>query len=400
LRNKKKRIIIAYACEDAGSEPGVGYYWTKSFAKIYPNEEITLITRKNNNVSELEKDYNITKIGVDLNKPLLRIKKWFGVRVYYQIWLLLVFFHLLINYNKYRGSIVHHITFTPVYYPPIYFLLPFNFIWGPVGGGETYPLSYLKNMTIKDKLKELFGIFLKYSIYVNPLFYIGCINSSKIICSTSDTAKMIPKVFKNKVVIELMVFDQDKRKEEVKIKKDIVIANRLINWKMTQLFVKAFSEYSKFYDNEYRLIIIGNGPYYNEIQEYIDDKKIIYIKRFDKREDMLAVLKSASLFVSMSLRDSGAASLLEAVSYGVPFLVTDSGAHKVFLEKDIGFSFSLESFDKDKDKIIVLLKSILENDEILKEEKNKIYNVYNSYFNEFSKINRIKELLRTKENEE
>ena len=382
----KKRIIIAYACEDAGSEPGVGYFWTKTLSEIYKNDEIILITRKNNNVDQL----NISKkIGLDLNKSLIKIKKLLGTRVYYFIWSFLVLIHLVKNYNKYKGATVHHITFTPIYYPPIYFILPFNFIWGPIGGGEKYPLTYIKDMKLMDSIKELLRLVLKYSVYVNPLFYFGCINSSKIICSTSDTANMIPKIFKNKTIVELMVFDEDKDNQNIDIRKDIVIANRLIHWKMTHLFVEAFYEYRNIYPNDYRLIIIGNGPYLNKIEKYIDSIKIIHVKRFNDRKDMLAILKNSSLFVSMSLRDSGAASLLEAISYGIPFLVTNSCAHKVFLEQNIGFSFDLENFDKDKQKIIKVLHSILKDSQVLKNERKKIISVYKEYFSETKKIQRI-----------
>jgi glycosyltransferase involved in cell wall biosynthesis len=389
---KNKRIIIAYACENSGSEPGVGYYWTKALSDIYIDDDIVVITRKNNNISRLESKANINKIGLDLNQPFLKIKKILGIKIYYFIWTFLVFFHLLFNYKTYKGSKVHHLTFTPIYVPPIYFMLPFDFIWGPIGGGESYPLSYLKNMKIFDQFKEVFRFFLKYSIYINPLFYIACSRSSKIICSTYDTAKIIPKLFKIKVEVELMVFDKDKEEENIVIKKDVILANRLISWKMTHLFVEAFYEYNQLHKTDFRLIIIGNGSYYNDIKKYINNDDIVHIERFDQRSDMLDLLKHSSLFISMSLRDSGAASLLEAISYGTPFLVTNTGAHKVFLEKDIGYSFTVESFSKDKNKIIDMLKKILDTRELDK-ERLKIKSVYSSYFCENKKNERIKKLL-------
>jgi glycosyltransferase involved in cell wall biosynthesis len=271
-------------------------------------------------------------------------------------------------------------------------MLPFDFIWGPIGGGESYPLSYLKNMKIFDQFKEVFRFFLKYSIYINPLFYIACSRSSKIICSTYDTAKIIPKLFKIKVEVELMVFDKDKEEENIVIKKDVILANRLISWKMTHLFVEAFYEYNQLHKTDFRLIIIGNGSYYNDIKKYINNDDIVHIERFDQRSDMLDLLKHSSLFISMSLRDSGAASLLEAISYGTPFLVTNTGAHKVFLEKNIGYSFTVESFSKDKNKIIDMLKKILDTRELDK-ERLKIKSVYSSYFCENKKNERIKKLL-------
>ncbi|WP_111709968.1 glycosyltransferase [Lutibacter citreus] len=386
------RIIIAYACENKGSEPGVGYYWTKAISDIFEKESILLITRKNNDVSSLFKNKNLKVKGIDLNRRFLFLKKILGVRIYYFIWQFLVFIHLLFNHKNYKNVIIHQLTFTPMYFPPIFFILPYKFVWGPIGGGESFPIKYLSAFKIIDIIKELLRLLMRYSIYINPLFYAGCINSTNIICSSPDSANMIPKIFHKKVSTEIMVFDEDKEISTLKKSKTIVIANRLIDWKMTHLFVQAFYEFTNENKTEYTLTIIGDGPYYDKIKPFLENKNIFHFKRFEHREDMLSHLKKASLFVSMSLHDSGAASLLEAMSYGVPFFVTNTGAHKVYLNKKVGFSFDLESYNDDLEKIKLSLKKLL-NDDILSVESDKIMNCYNNYFREEVKIKRIKTIL-------
>mgnify|MGYP006121566683 CR=1 FL=1 len=387
------RVIIAYACENKGSEPGVGYYWTKAISETFEKEAIFLMTRKNNDINSLTKNSNINKIGIDLPKEFLFIKKVFGVRVYYFIWQFLVFIHLLTKYKRYKNVTIHQITFTPMYFPPIFFILPFKFVWGPIGGGESFPLKYLSAFKFKDVLKELIRVFMRYSIYINPFFYAGCINSTKIICSSPDSAKMIPRIFHKKVTTELMVFDKDKEVSNLKKSKSIVIANRLIDWKMTHLFVQAFDEFTKEKKTKYTLTIIGDGPYYDKIKPFLCNKNIVHYKRFELREEMLEHLKNASLFVSMSLHDSGAASLLEAMSYGIPFLVTNTGAHKVYLNKGVGFSFDLKSYKQDVKKIKLILKRILSDDEILRKESANIIECYNKHFSVLVKNKRIKNIL-------
>ncbi|WP_242092372.1 glycosyltransferase [Aestuariivivens sediminicola] len=388
------RIIIAYACEDSGSEPGVGYFWTKAISRAFSDDQILLITRKNNDLSKLLKERNNIHLkGIDISKNLLFIKKFLGTRPYYIIWQFIVFTYLINHYKIFKNSKIHQVTFTPMYYPPIFFLLPFKFVWGPLGGGESYPLSYLKELKPLDKIKEVLRLLLRYSIYLNPLFYLGCIRSEKIICSTPESSDMIPRVFNKKVMIELMVFDFDKKDIVTKKDKTIVMANRLIDWKITHLFVEAFKEFNEMNLTDYKLIIIGDGPYFKKIEPFLDYQSIIHIKRFSSRKDMLSILKKSSLFVSMSLRDSGAASLLEAISYGVPFLVSASGAHKVYLDQNIGFSFKLDNFNEDKLKIKSILGNILTNEYVLKEESSKVLNVYNSYFSEKVKIKRIQSAL-------
>ena len=387
-----KRLIIAYACEEKGSEPGVGYHWTKAIAELSKNDEVIVITRKNNDLSNLEKEYKIKKIGIDLPDSIITIKKYLGIRIYYFLWTFLVFSHLLKNFSRYKDSIVHHITFTPIYYPPLYFILPFKYIWGPIGGGEVFPNSYLKSMKLKDALKEILRTIQKNTIFINPIFYIGCKNSIKIICSTQETADLIPNKYQDKVIVELMVFDNDKTDIEVEREKTIVIANRLIHWKMTHLFVEAFYEYIKLYPTEYKLIIIGDGPYIDKISPYVDNIHIFHHKRFEERDEMFRILRKSSLFVSMSLRDSGAASLLEAISYHIPFIATNSGAHRVFLDKDIGFGFDLKDYNTDKVKIIDLLKKILQEPKVLEAEIKRVEMVYKKDLSEKAKYERLERL--------
>lgn len=390
---KYKRIVIAYACEDSGSEPGVGFFWTKAIANTFDKGKVLLITRKNNNVSKLKELSSIEVKGIDFPKSLLFIKKIIGVRLYYNIWQFMVLFYLLGNYSKFRKTIVHQVTFTPMYYPPIFFLLPFKFVWGPLGGGESYPLKYLKVLKKRDTLKEIIRLFIRYSIYVNPIFYFACIRSYKIICSTPESANMIPKMFRKKVEIELMVSDNDKNIIKKQKSKTIILANRLIDWKMTDLFVESFYEFKNENNTDYKLIIIGDGPYFSNIEPYIDSEKIIHYKRFNDRQEMLDLLKNSSLFVSMSLRDSGAASLLEAISYGIPFLVSNSGAHKIYLNRGVGFGFDLDNYDDDKIKVKNILFKILNDEDLLKVESENIINCFKSYFSEEQKFNRIKKII-------
>jgi glycosyltransferase involved in cell wall biosynthesis len=92
------------------------------------------------------------------------------------------------------------------------------------------------------------------------------------------------------------------------------------------------------------------------------------------------------------LHDSGAASLLEAIGYYIPFLVTTSGAHRVFLDHGIGFGFELENYNEDKVKIIKLLEKILNEPKVLEEERKKVEKIYKEFFSEKAKYQRLEKL--------
>lgn len=387
------RLLIAYACEREGSEPGVGFHWAQAVASYESSDDVVLITRRNNKIEMLTDESGVKKVGIDLPESILWIKTYLGVRFYYLIWTFLVLLYLVRNYWRYRDYTVHHITFTPVYFPPVYFIIPFRFIWGPVGGGERYPLSYLSSMRFSDAIIELIRLVQVYSIYVNPLFYIACYNSVRIIASTKETARMFPRKIQHKVFTELMVFDEDKELSRANPDRTIVIANRLINWKMTHLFVEAFSIYARKHETDYQLIIIGDGRYQREISDFCDNKRITHKPAFRNRCDMFEVLRTASLFASMSLRDSGAASVLEAASFNIPFVVTNVGAHREFLGQGIGFGVDLESYNVDKFKIVELLEKLLGDERVLVRQRSKLRECYKNFFSREAKYDRIKKIL-------
>lgn len=386
-------MIIAYACENKGSEPGVGYQWAKAILELCANEEVILITRKNNDVGELKDYQNLKIVGLDLPPSILKLKKYAGIRLYYLIWTFCVFGFLLYKYPKIKNAILHHITFTPVYYPPVYMVLPYKFIWGPVGGGETYPMAYLLQMRRLDALKEILRFMQVFSVYINPIFYLACLHSKKIISSTEETAAIFPSRYKHKIFIELMVVDDDKPVKLTKPELSIVIANRLIHWKMTHLFVDAFAKFQAKSGSDYKLYVVGNGRYLKEIQRFCNSENITHITAFDDRADMFKLLSRSSLFVSMSLRDSGAASLLEAASFNIPFLVSNSGAHKDFLNKGVGFGLNLQNYQTDVENLIKLLEKILVDPNVLEDEKYKLGIIYETYYSRKAKLSRIQKML-------
>ena len=70
MKIDKRILIIAYACEsDKGSEPAVGWNWTKMIADIFT--DVYVITRENNILSikkglDEQNINNVKIIGYDL----------------------------------------------------------------------------------------------------------------------------------------------------------------------------------------------------------------------------------------------------------------------------------------------------------------------------------------------
>ena len=52
-------------------------------------------------------------------------------------------------------QVVHHVTFVNYWMPTFLALLPAPFVWGPVGGGESAPRSFLSSFSWRGRIHEL-----------------------------------------------------------------------------------------------------------------------------------------------------------------------------------------------------------------------------------------------------
>jgi glycosyltransferase involved in cell wall biosynthesis len=131
---------------------------------------------------------------------------------------------------------------------------------------------------------------------------------------------------------------------------DIIFAGRLIKEKHVDLLVRAFgiltSEQPKL-----RLLIIGEGPEQGVITKIIQELSLedrIYLRRFQANHDeIIALMKSAKVFVNPSTREGFGITALEALACGIPVVTVDHPANAIrerITEKN-GFICSLSEKD-------------------------------------------------------
>jgi len=118
-------------------------------------------------------------------------------------------------------------------------------------------------------------------------------------------------------------FDQKKRR-----KKQLVAVGSL-KWQkgyeyLLQSVKEAFSEHL-----EYKLVIIGDGPLKNQLQDLADNlgigDKLDFLKRLT-HEQVAVVLNESSIFVMSSVSEGFPKALVEAIACGTPVVATDVGS--------------------------------------------------------------------------
>ena len=157
--NRLRVLISAYACEPyKGSEPGVGWNVAREVAK---HHEVWVLTRANNRtVIETELLRNPVPGLHFVYFDLPRWARWWkrgrrGLHVYYYLWQLGAYSVARRLHQEVRFDLTHHVTFVKYWAPSLLVLLPIPLIWGPVGGGESAPLAYRRDFSIRGKIHEI-----------------------------------------------------------------------------------------------------------------------------------------------------------------------------------------------------------------------------------------------------
>jgi glycosyltransferase involved in cell wall biosynthesis len=131
---------------------------------------------------------------------------------------------------------------------------------------------------------------------------------------------------------------------------DIIFSGRLIKEKHADLLIHAI-ELLMQKNPKIRVVLIGEGPEYANIQNLIDSKKIndtIHLSEFYKdHDDFIAQLKSSKVFVLPSTREGFGITALEALACGLPVVTVDhpSNAIRDLITEKNGFLCSLSSQD-------------------------------------------------------
>ena len=105
-------------------------------------------------------------------------------------------------------------------------------------------------------------------------------------------------------------------------------SNKGIDW-LINVFSETFRD-----DKGIELTIAGAGPLYESLNNFISNKDITNVKLLGFVEDIQSQLSSADIFVLPSKFESFPLSILEAMSFGLPIIATDTGGVSDMVEND------------------------------------------------------------------
>lgn len=327
-------LISAYGCEPLkGSESGVGWNWVLQMAK---SNKLHVITRANNREpieAYLPEDVkgNVVFYYYDAPYFIRRLKRRAkGLYFYYFCWQMGIIPLVKRILKEEKIDYTMHLTFGSMWMPT--FLPFFNvpFIWGPVGGGDCEPKSFLKVLPFRQKIVQSLRYVMNSLSFMHPGIMITSFRAKAILARTPNSARVIPNCFRYKTytVLEtametdIFKYKRVEHSEDDRIR--LVTSGRLLPNKNIITAVRALKYIPLKYNVS--LTIIGSGYQKKDILDVAvksgrgDDVTII-----DEmpREDVLKLVAQSDIFLFPSLREGGSWSLMEAMTIGVPVVCLD-----------------------------------------------------------------------------
>ncbi|KUJ63727.1 hypothetical protein AR687_00635 [Flavobacteriaceae bacterium CRH] len=115
---------------------------------------------------------------------------------------------------------------------------------------------------------------------------------------------------------------------------------------------------------EYSFVLVGNGPTLVEIENEIKKRKLSNVNcvGFKDINDIKKLLEESKLFLLTSLEEGTPTSMMEAITMGLPVVISDVGGISNFIEKSNGSivkEFNAQSYSE-------IIKDLIENNAIYK----------------------------------
>ncbi len=338
MQKRLKILISAYACcPNRGSEPGMGWNFVRGLSKFH---EVHVITETLKWQTEIEKhlvlfpelETNLKFYYIE-KKRYKKLRKFWPPSYYwfYKVWQKKAYKLALVLDKKENFDVVHQLNMVGYREPGYLWKINKPFVWGPIGGLENSPWSFLPTLGIKGFVfysgRNLYNL-VQRQFSPRPK-KAAKRNIASIIAATPENQKMIYKLWDRNAEVMCEV-GQEKNSIKIILSKRLVLNEPIkIIWsglhtprKNLPLLLDALEKVTV----PYELHILGKG-------EMTDKwKKIAKTKNLTKnciwygwieRQKAMDIMSFGHVFCITSVSDLTSTVTLEALSYGLPIVCLD-----------------------------------------------------------------------------
>lgn len=363
-------LISAYGCAPGrGSEPGVGWNWARYLAR---DHEVWVLLPESERAAfapETAAQEGVRLVFCDLPSWIRLSNQNTLVRyhLHYHSWQILAYFVARRLHAQLQFDLVHHLVLGTHWKPSFLSLLPIPFVWGPLGGGEVGPPSFVRRFPLKERLNELLRNVVRCVSEGDPFVRLTAQRSSLALAKTNQTATRLRALGAMNVEVmseaglsqqELSRLSQVPQRSELPFR--VISMGRMLHWKGFEFSLQAFAALlERFPESEYWLV--GDGPYRPRLSALARqlgvNQKVSFLGSIS-RDEALTKLASCDVLIHPSIHDSGGWTCLEAMAAGKPVVCLDLGGPAAQVTPETGFLVRADDPDRAASEMGQILASL------------------------------------------
>lgn len=243
-----------------------------------------------------------------------------------------------------RFDIVHRVGPVSAALPsPLATWSPVPFVIGPINGGLPYPRGFESTLRQEGEWLRYVRDAYKWLPYASGTFK----NAAAILAAFDHTIASLPHGHEAKIFnfpetgASLDRFGgagDQKRADPL----TFLFVGRLVPFKCADVAITAFAKSDLL--RRHRLLIVGDGPERSKLEAMVAESKLdkcVTLCGWRTQSEVAEMMKAANAFVFPSIRDAGAAVVVEAMMAGLAPVVVKYGPTKDYITEDCGIGIPL-----------------------------------------------------------
>jgi len=342
-----KILLVGHACSPRqGSEPANTWNWAWNLSQ---NHQVCALAHPHDRegVDEFLAAHPNPNLRFVWVKPPQWLDPWNPkqgerfIRLHYILWQREAFQEASRLLRERAFDVVHHVSWGTVSAPPLLWRLPVPFVWGPVGGGQTTPASFLKYFG-SARPKEILRTVRVHLMHHMPNLQKAAAASALVLAVNRETANILTlagarevRLFLDAGVTRAFLPEHSLPKKPSK-RFTLFWAGRLESRKALPLALEALSRIKEF---PVQLIVAGDGPLRKKLEQLAIDLGLEGVVTFLGRVDwqkMPELFGQADAFLFTSLRDAFGTQVLEAMAHSLPILTLNHQGVRDFVPDGAG----------------------------------------------------------------
>lgn len=376
-------LISAYACSpNHGSEPGVGWNWITQIAKyckVFVITEAEFKTEIQKSVQDLPQKDNLLFYFNDIGEKVRKMC-WnqgdYRFYYFYRFWQQRTFLIAKQIIESHKIDVIHQLNMIGFREPGYLWKIEgIPFIWGPVGGFNFVPFSYLSSLGFKKALFYFTKNVLNYIQVKTDRRVHSAVSKAKLILASSGDSESALKRFFNKDTIlfnetgcEINNNDSSQTNQNGEFR--ILWVGRFIPTKLLDLALKIFNQVKHL--KGVSLHIVGDGTD-SQSKDYWE--KYSYSLGINEQckwygqiphHEVQNLMLNSELLLFTSLIEGTSHVVLESIANSLPILCFNTCGHGEIVDNEIGCKIPLETPIKSISKFAREIDYLYSNRHLLK----------------------------------